>query len=83
MTSAASQRGNYLEGLEEGLNNVSVSASTYLSSAKNAAVCLAFFLPTTFTNLSTTAINSKISIPYTAVFHRNLVIALSSFRVFE
>ena len=38
MTSAAAERGGYLDGLEDGLQNASITASNYLSSAKNAAV---------------------------------------------
>ena len=38
MRNAAAERGNYLDDLGESLNNVSVSASSYLSQAKNAAV---------------------------------------------
>ncbi len=40
MTSAVAERGNYLEGLEDSLNNVSMSATNYLSQAKNSAVSL-------------------------------------------
>ncbi|OCF77713.1 hypothetical protein I204_01711 [Kwoniella mangroviensis CBS 8886] len=38
MTDAANQRGNYLDGLNDSLNNVSASASNYYNQARNAAM---------------------------------------------
>ena len=49
MTNAAAERGNYLDDLGDSLNNVSMSASNYLSQAKNAAVSFTFPIPDDFT----------------------------------
>jgi syntaxin-binding protein 5 len=38
MTDAAAERGNMLDDLGEQLNNVSVSATNYLTQARNAAI---------------------------------------------
>lgn len=38
MTDAAAERGNMLDDLGEQLNNVSVSATNYLTQARNAAM---------------------------------------------
>ena len=38
MTNAAAERGNYIDELGESLNNATMSASNYLSTARNAAV---------------------------------------------
>jgi hypothetical protein len=38
LTNAAYERGNYLDNLGESLNNVTMSATNYVSQAKNTAV---------------------------------------------